>query len=273
MPNRIDGARLRGELAEPDGPYARVDVVASTGSTNADLRQAVVDGAPDRTALVAAEQTAGVGRRGRTWASPGSGVYVSVLLRPVGVPLAGVGSLSIVAGLAVLDVADALGVPAALKWPNDVLAADGSGKCAGILSESAPSDDLAVVLGIGLNVTHVRADVATPAGGLPPVSLVELGAATGDRTDVAMMVLAALHERETAWREAAGDLADAGMLDEYRQRCVTLGQEVRIATGGVGVTGGAVDVEPEGALVVELPGGTRRSVFAGDVVHLRPTGG
>ncbi|MCP2254962.1 BirA family transcriptional regulator, biotin operon repressor / biotin-[acetyl-CoA-carboxylase] ligase [Prauserella aidingensis] len=273
MPNRIDGARLRGELVEPVGPYAQVDVVATTGSTNADLRQAVVDGAPDRTALVAAEQTAGLGRRGRTWASPGSGVYISVLLRPSGVPVAGVGSLAIAAGLAVLDVGDALGANVALKWPNDVLAADASGKCAGILSEAASSDELAVVLGIGLNVTRVREDVTVPAGALPPVSLAELGAATSDRTDVAMMVLAALHERETVWREAAGDLADADMLDEYRQRCLTLGQEVKILTGGGSVIGDAVDVEPTGALVVDVPGGTRRSVFAGDVVHLRPTGG
>lgn len=273
MPNRIDGARLRGELAAPAGPYAQVDVVASTGSTNADLRQAVVDGAPDRTALVAAEQTAGVGRRGRTWASPGSGAYVSVLLRPAGVPVAGVGSLSIVAGLAVLDVGDAIGARVALKWPNDVLAADASGKCAGILSEAASSDELAVVLGIGLNVTRVGQDVALSEGALGPVSLAELGAVTSDRTDLAMMVLAALHERELGWRAAAGDLADAGMLDEYRQRCLTLGQEVKIVTGGGSVTGDAVDVEPTGALVVELPGGTRQSVFAGDVVHLRPTGG
>jgi len=272
VPNRIDGSRLRAELVAPAGPYTQVDVVASTGSTNADLRQAVVDGAPDRTALVAAEQTAGVGRRGRTWASPGSGVYVSVLLRPSEVPVAGVGSLAIAAGLAVLDVGDALGASVALKWPNDVLAADGSGKCAGILSEAASSDDLAVVLGIGLNVARVRADVTAGPGGLPPVSLAELRASISDRTDVAMMLLAALHEREAAWREARGDLADAGMLDEYSRRCLTLGQQVKVVTGRGNLVGDAVEVEPTGALVIAQPSGARQSVFAGDVVHLRPTG-
>lgn len=79
----IDAARLGAALKDR---YAKVDVVERTGSTNADLRKAVDEGAADRTVLLAEEQTAGVGRRARQWSSPkGAGLYLSVALRP-GVP-------------------------------------------------------------------------------------------------------------------------------------------------------------------------------------------
>src|SRR5690606_9810602 len=148
----IDAAALRAALLAPAGGYAAVDVVASTGSTNADLRAAADAGAADRTVLLAEEQTAGQGRRGRTWVSPpGAGIYLSVLLRPSGVPTQRVGSLSIVAGLALLEVARSAGVDAVLKWPNDMLAS--GGKLAGVLSELVPdAGGPAVVVGIGLNV-------------------------------------------------------------------------------------------------------------------------
>ena len=68
--------------------WAAVDVVDSTGSTNTDLAEAARRGAADRTVLLAEEQTAGRGRQRRTWSSPrGAGLYLSVLLRPAGVPL------------------------------------------------------------------------------------------------------------------------------------------------------------------------------------------
>lgn len=281
MKNRIDADRLRAELLAPAGPYAALDVVARTGSTNADLREAAVEGdvlAEDRTVLLAEEQTAGAGRRGRTWVSPaGCGVYCSVLLRPTGVALAAFGSLAAVAGLAVLDVADALGVHARLKWPNDLLAGDDEpGKWAGILAEGTSADEHAVVLGVGINVGQPPEPVRPGPGGLPATSLAEHGARTTDRTEVSRLLLTSLHEREKRWRGAAGDLAKAGLLDEYRSRCATLGQDVKVhVTGGPPFTGRAEDVTGEGALIVAVPavdengGEKRRIVLAGDVVHLR----
>ena len=264
----INAARLRTALV---GPYAALDVVASTGSTNADLRTAAVEGAPDRSVLIAEEQTAGVGRRGRTWSSPkGSGICLSVLLRPQGVAFADLGSLSAVAGLAVLDLARDLGVDAALKWPNDVLAGADRGKCAGILAEAVAAEEIAVVLGIGLNVRPLGPGVRPGAGGLPPTSLFESGARTTDRTEIATTLLAAFAEREARWRAAGGDLAGAGMLDEYRGACETLGQQVRVMLpGDAGLLGTATDVDPAGQLVVVEENGKRHLVFAGDVVHLR----
>jgi BirA family biotin operon repressor/biotin-[acetyl-CoA-carboxylase] ligase len=268
---RIDGDRLRSELLAPVGPYAAVDVVSSTGSTNADLRASVTEGAADRTVLIAEQQTAGMGRRGRTWVSPpGMGLYCSVLLRPPEVPFAAVGSLALVAGLAITDVTEQLGVSAVLKWPNDVLAGPDHEKCAGILAEATATDELAVVLGIGVNVQPSRTPLPAGPGGLPPTSLAEHGAASTDRTDVALLLLAALADREDAWRAARGDLGRAGLLDDYRERCATLGQQVKVMMPGERtVLGRAVDIDPTGQLLLEHTDGTRRQVFAGDVVHLR----
>jgi BirA family biotin operon repressor/biotin-[acetyl-CoA-carboxylase] ligase len=260
----IDTGRLRAGLA---GLYSAVDVVPSTGSTNADLRAAAAKGAADRTVLLAEEQTAGVGRRARGWSSPkGSGIYLSVLLRPREVPFAGLGSLSVVAGLAVREVASGLGVDAVLKWPNDVLAGPDRGKCAGILSEAVAGGEVSVVLGIGLNVLPLGDDVPAGAGGLAPTSLAEQGATTTDRTEIAILLLTALAGREARWREAGGDLTRAGLLSEYRRHCATIGQEVDVLLpNGETLTGRATDVDATGQLLV---GG--RTISAGDIVHVRP---
>ena len=264
----IDAGRLRSELT---GSYADIDVVPSTGSTNADLLAAAAGGAPDRTVLIAGEQTAGVGRRARSWASPkGTGIYLSVLLRPREVAFADIGSLAIVAGLAAMDLTSGLGVDAALKWPNDVLAGPDRGKCAGILAEAVAGDELAVVLGIGLNVSPLGQDVPSAPGGLRPTSLAEHGASTTDRTEIAVRLLAALADRESRWRAARGNLGEAGLLEDYRARCDTLGQEVRVVLpGDKSLIGTAEDVDSSGQLIVVSGDGRRHTVFAGDVVHLR----
>lgn len=131
-------------------------MVPQTGSTNADLLEAARAGAAEGLVLVAEEQTAGRGRLGRTWSAPaGAALTFSVLLRPAGVPPTRLGWLPLLTGVAVAAAVRAeTGVPASLKWPNDVLV--GERKLAGILAE-AHSD--AVVVGVGLNVTLSRAEL------------------------------------------------------------------------------------------------------------------
>jgi BirA family biotin operon repressor/biotin-[acetyl-CoA-carboxylase] ligase len=261
----IDAARLTAALKDR---YAKIDVVERTGSTNADLRKAVDDGAADRTVLLAEEQTAGVGRRARQWSSPkGAGLYLSVALRP-GVPFTALGSLSVVAGLAVRAAAAGVGVDAVLKWPNDVLA--GGAKCAGILAEAVAGNPPSLVLGIGLNVLPLG-DVQPGPGGLPATSLAELGATNTDRTDVAIALLTELDDLEKRWRRAGGDLTEAGLLGDYRAHCATLGQDVEVQLpDGTSLVGRAADIDAAGQLQVDLTGGRRHTVFAGDVVHVRP---
>ncbi len=267
----LDVDALRDALVAPGGSYAALDVVASTGSTNADLIAAAARGAADRTVLIAEEQTAGRGRRSREWVSPpAAGLYLSVLLRPSKVPIARFGTLALVAGIALARTARHTGVIATLKWPNDLLAGTGMAKCAGVLAEVSAGQEPAVVVGIGLNVGRLPGEVPAGPGGLPATSLQQEGG-TGDRTEVALALLRAFAEVERSWRGAAGDLVTSGLLAEYRGNCSTVGQRVRVELPeGRDTQGLATDIDADGQLVIDV-GGTARSISAGDVVHLRGT--
>jgi len=143
---------------------ADVSWYSEIGSTNDVALLMAQRGAPDGTVVGADLQTAGRGRQGRAWSSPpGSGLYVSMIVRPPAViaPL-----LTIAAGVSVVEgIREATGLSMDLKWPNDVYA--GGRKVAGILAESGLSDARLthVVLGIGINVNHANypPEVATRA--------------------------------------------------------------------------------------------------------------
>ncbi|MFC8798205.1 biotin--[acetyl-CoA-carboxylase] ligase [Promicromonospora sp. NPDC057138] len=269
------------ELTVPG--FARVEVVETSPSTNTDLVSAVrADPAawPAPSALIAEHQTAGRGRAGRSWAMPArTGLTVSVLLRPQ-VPAGTLGWLPLLAGLAVVRTVSDGGVTAAVKWPNDVLlpAVDtvaGLGlyrKVAGILAEvvpggSDPDAPLAVVLGIGLNVSQSADELPVPTA----TSLALAGYPRPDRTDVLVRMLGEVHAVVRRWEQAAGDAAAAGLLDEYTAVSATLGTQVRVElAGGAGVLEGeAVALDASGALVVRVESGEERAVTAGDVWHLR----
>lgn len=270
--NKLDVLVLREQLVAPNGPYAALDVVESTGSTNADLLAAAASGARDRTVLVAGEQTAGRGRRDRTWASPpGSGVYLSVLVRPSAVPPDRLGTLSLVAGLALMHVAtETAGIDAALKWPNDLLVGTGRAKAAGVLSEAVRDDaGPGAVVGVGFNVTAVPEAAEPGPGGLVPGSFADAGAKVTDRTELTASYLRAFQELEAVWRLNDGDLERSGVLTGYREACGSIGQRVRAELPDGALTGVAVDVDPDGRLLVKLDDGTPKAISAGDIVHLR----
>lgn len=269
----LDEDRLRRRLVD-DGPYAALDVVAVTGSTNSDLAEAATKGGADRTVLIAEEQSAGRGRLQRRWVSPrGSGLFVSVLLRP-GVPPSAVSWMPLIAGVALAETVErTTDVPAGLKWPNDLLLGSGEDwfKGAGILSEAvAGPDGIAVVLGMGVNIRQQRDELPAGAGGLPATSLVAEGAEV-DREEFAVALLEALAEVEGGWRVADGDVVPTGLLDRYRRLCRTLGQRVRVELGDHDLHGVAEDVDASGRLVVRADDGRTTAVSAGDVVHVRPS--
>lgn len=271
MDTALDAEALRARLVEPNGPYAALDVVATTQSTNADLAAAAAEGAADRTVLIALEQTAGQGRRGRTWSSPPGGLYVSVLFRPTGVPAQRLPWLNLIAGLALVRVAQSVGVEATLKWPNDLLLGPKAEKGAGILSEITAGVAQAVVVGIGLNVAKLPAGVEPAPGGLAPTSLEDAGAAELDRGELAFRLLVELAQLEGVWRKNGGDAAESGVLEEYQEHSATVGERVRVElSGGVQLLGTAQRIEADGTLVVRGTDGVDHGVSAGDVVHLRP---
>ncbi|MGB8402560.1 MAG: biotin--[acetyl-CoA-carboxylase] ligase, partial [Mycobacterium sp.] len=199
--------------------WQRVDVVAETGSTNADLLARAAAGEDIAGAVLLAEhQVAGRGRNGRVWSAvPGTQILMSV-----GVPTAGVsgdiwGWLPLVTGLAVVDaVARCSSVRAGLKWPNDVQV-DGR-KLAGILAEVAagPADPV-IVVGIGLNVSIPAEALPDPAA----TSLAVLGSAP-DRSELVTALLTELDRRFAQWR--AGRAAE--LAADYRAAGVTVGSRV-----------------------------------------------
>lgn len=264
-PEPLDADALRAELtARPGGLWTSVTVVPSTGSTNADLAAA---GGSEGQVLVAEEQTAGRGRMGREWVSePGAALTFSVLLRPGNVPPHKRGWLSLLAGVAVARAIRAMsGLPAVLKWPNDVLV-EGRKLC-GILAEQ--SADGAVVIGIGVNVsTSADGLPARRPGGLPATSIaVEGGKAS--RQELLAEILRHLERNYVPFRDGP-DPEATGLLEEYRTLCCTLGQQVRAELpGGNSLTGEAAGVDPDGRLLIQA-GGTETPVSAGDIVHLRP---
>lgn len=214
----------------PAGRFADVRWYAEVDSTNrvaADLARA---GAPDGLVVGADHQTAGRGRRGRTWeAPPGAALLVSVVLRPAPV------LVTLAAGLAAAGACEAAaGATVALKWPNDLLLGDA--KLGGILTEAVNG---AAVVGLGVNVAWA------------PPGAARLGPDI-DRDAV-------LHDYLTGL-DAPGDV-----LDRYRSRCTTLGRRVRVELPDGTVEGVATDVDDDGRLVV-----AGRPIAAGDVVHVRP---
>ncbi|HEY1571423.1 MAG TPA: biotin--[acetyl-CoA-carboxylase] ligase [Pseudonocardiaceae bacterium] len=259
----MDPERLRSLV----GTYAAVDVVPSVASTNASLVTAAREGAADRTVLIAERQTAGQGRRSRDWASPaGTGLYLSVLLRP-GLPAARLSWLTLLAGVAVVRTARWAGAEAVLKWPNDLLLGPERRKGAGILAEVTQD---AVVLGIGLNVLPLPADVPLGPGGLAPTSLAEAGATETDPTALAVRLLTELAGLEDTWRRSGGDPAAGGAHEEYTGYCATIGRRARVELPGATVTGTVTGVDPDGGLLLHADDGSDQVFSAGDVVHLRP---
>lgn len=253
----LDVAALRAAVS---GRWARVDVVAQTESTNADLLADVE--APDRSVLAAEHQVAGRGRFDRGWASPPrAGLTFSVLLRP-DIPRVLWGWLPLLAGIALHDAVQAVtGLPVALKWPNDLLAADGR-KLAGILAHAAGP---ALVIGIGVNVDTTEAELPVATA----TSLALAGAPDVERTALLAEILRRLDARYAQWADCCGDAAACGLATAYCAACTTLGSPVRVRLAADAVLDGtAVGIDDAGRLTVRTAQGDR-SVGAGDVEHVR----
>jgi len=225
-------------------------------STQDELHRLAAAGAPAGTVVVAVEQEAGRGSRGRRWASPVGGLWLSFLCRPA--QAVGVEVLSLRVGLA---AAEALGElaglpPVALKWPNDLMLGDR--KVGGILGEARwQGEDLAwVAVGLGLNVRNRLPDaVRTPPGRLAdwrpdlepelllPALLARLGPLSESDTGLTPAELEAFGRRDwLAGRELSGPVRGrAGGIGADGSLRVTLpdGGVVRVSSGPVVLPGEA----------------------------------
>ena len=298
----LDAAGLARAVLRPGGLWQAVEVVDRTGSTNADLLDRALGGAPEGVVLAAEEQSAGRGRMGRTWVSPPrAALTFSLLVRPATVPPARRGWLPLLAGVAVASAVTAVtGVQTRLKWPNDVLV--GPAKLAGILAEAAGD---AIVVGVGLNVSAEPGELPPPGpGALAATSLriaasasaasaaqeiagqdsaaldsaaldsAALDSAALDRELLLIAILADFERWYQAWYRAGGDPERSGLRAGYTRLSGTIGRRVRAELpGGQVLSGLAAGVDLDGRLLVRAPSGTALPVAAGDVVHLRLSSG
>ena len=262
---RLDGPVLAAALTRDSRLWQSLEVVEEIGSTNAELigraRDPEDGGAPEGTVLVAEHQVTGRGRLDRVWTSPPrAGLTVSFLLRP-DVPAARKGWLPLLAGVALAEsVAEVTGVLPSLKWPNDLLAADGR-KLAGILAESSGT---AVVVGTGLNVSTTTDEL--PETG---TSLTRITGGTVDRGTLLLAYLRAVERRYRRWVEALGDPVSSGLAQDYLAWSSTVGKTVAVSLpDGSTLDGVAQAVDWDGRLVVATPEGTVE-LASGDVRHVR----
>lgn len=239
-------------MAPPDPlrSIVRLPVVDSTQRVAFELAER---GAPDGSVVVAATQTAGRGRRGRSWRdAPGESLLASIIVRPR-LAVRDLPKLSLATAVAVGEAIEAVGsLRVRLKWPNDVLV--GRRKIAGILLESRLAATALVVVGIGINLgqpafTGDLADVATSV-------MLETGRVVAPET-----MLSAVLAAFDAWR---GRLESEGFAP-VRARWLDVADTIGRSFAADGRPGVAVDLDPDGALVLRDPDGRRR-IVAGEVV-------
>ena len=230
----------------------------SVDSTNRYARALAAQGAPAGTLVVAEEQTAGRGRRGRGWISPaGEGIFMTLILRPQAHP-SQVAGLSLQTALAVARaITRETGLDARIKWPNDIVC--GGRKVCGMLLEMNADEQsvIDVVAGIGINV-HQREfapEIANTASSLDLLA--------GRHIPRAPLVRAFLEEFEAA--DALAAQGGDALMAAYRARSATLGQRVQVASLTETFVGTAEEITDSGSLIVVDGQGARREVLAADV--------
>lgn len=217
----------------------------------------------DGTAVVANEQTGGRGRLGRTFQSPAdTGVYLSVLVRPDLPPASALNLTAFVAVAVCEGIEAATGLVPQIKWTNDIVL--NKKKVCGILTEMSIEGESGalqhIITGIGINVNQKEndfpEDIRDIAGSLAMAAGKEVR-----RGRLAAEVINALDRMYRAWLSGGGDY-----LERYRQRCLTVGQPVRlIRANGTTEEAFAVSVADDFSLLVRYPDGREEKVTSGEV--------
>lgn len=222
-------------------------------STN-EYTKRIAGNSPEGTVVVAKRQTSGRGRKGRSWASPEGGLWLSVILKPGRIDP----RLVFVGALAVVDTLADFGISSGIKWPNDVWVS--GRKIAGVLTEGKGSEY--VILGIGLNVNNPVPEWLRESA----TSMFEL---TG--TEIPLeKVLERLLFHLGGWYRVFLERPDLLMV-KVREKTFILGKTVRVIQDEGELAGRALDVLEDGSLLIETPFGSKRVTY-GDV-SLRPIQG
>ncbi|MBP1912288.1 biotin--[acetyl-CoA-carboxylase] ligase [Thermococcus stetteri] len=220
----------------------RLDEVDSTN----EYAKKLIPDAPEGTVVVAKRQTTGRGRRGRAWASPEGGLWMSVVLKPPKIDP----RLVFVGALAVADTLRDFGIDAWIKWPNDVWV--GEKKISGILTEAKGSS---VIMGIGLNVNNEIPNELKETA----VSMKGLLDKSVNLEEVLKKLLHHLGHWYGVFLENP-----ALLVGEVRERTVLIGKKVRVLQDGGELVGTVVDVSGDGSLLLDVDGQIIKVLY-GDV--------
>lgn len=239
-----------------------VHVVDTVDSTNTLLRTMAEEGAPQGTCLIALEQTQGRGRQGRSFSSPkGTGLYFSLLLRPVCTP-AETGHVTAMAAVAACDAIETLsGLRPGIKWVNDLVLENK--KLAGILTEMdadwTSNTINYIIVGIGINLNQ-------KSGDFPPelentaISLRMISRKETQLSDMATALILRFSQMSSSLITKK-----ALWISRYRKNCITLGREIKIIRGDSLRYGWALDIDEDGGLLVRYTDGETGTVSAGEV--------
>jgi BirA family biotin operon repressor/biotin-[acetyl-CoA-carboxylase] ligase len=246
----FDLASVRSKL-----PGRRIEWVPRVGSTMTEASRLAAEGAPSGTVIGAEEQSAGVGRHGRSWHSePGSGLYVSIILRrqlqPAALPV-----VTLALGLATREaILTATGLACDLRWPNDLLIQ--SKKCAGILTVLESS---AIIAGIGINVYHGSFPAALSA--IATSLRIESGC-MHSRERLLVELLTSV-DRYCDRLESEGR---ASILDAFaRASTYVSGRRVSVDQDGSELRGTTAGLDESGFLILRGDDGANRLIVSGGV--------
>ena len=238
---------------------ARLEFFETLDSSSAEAGRRIANGEAGPLWIVAREQTAGVGRRGRQWVTGQGNFAGTYLFEPDG-DIAAFGQLSFVVAIAVLEALDPYAAPGslALKWPNDILA--GSGKLAGILLETTRRDDRTwVCAGIGVNLNFAPSDLDYRAARL--VDILKPGASAPTPQELAAKIDERFAEHYAVWRRDGF----APIRKTWLARAKGLGARIQVTLPNERFAGVFRDLDETGALVVSV-GDVERRITAGEIM-------
>lgn len=240
-----------------------IHLFPEVASTNTIATEMALKGAPEGTVVIAEAQTAGKGRLGRKWISPKGNLYLSVILRPR-IPTHKAPLITLTGAVAVASaIRKACELPAAIKWPNDILIS--GKKVSGLLTEMSAEPDRVkhIVLGIGVDVNMGPGEL--PADIRPFAT--SLAAEAGRRINRTSLLQQLLRELEHWYRAFLKN--DADVLKEWESLNLTTGSRVGVSGAGETLEGLAQAIDNEGRLIIRLDDGSMRTVAAGDVTILK----
>ncbi len=245
-------------LRKKIGDNRLIRYLAETSSTNIVAREWAGEGAPDGALVIAESQTAGRGRKGRTWKSePGQNLTFSLILRP-GSPPDGIQSITLAGAVSVAEALEELcAVRCQIKWPNDLWV--GGRKICGILSELVGGNGSpCVIMGIGVNV--LQREFPTELEKVATSVLIETEK-TFSRLDLAACICRRIKANLLEWEESGF----AAIAEAYRKRTAFLGEWVQITGLGKDFHMEITGISDQGALCGIDENGKQISIVSGEI--------